>query len=173
MKNLIFILVCVISSQTCFSQNRIDSAGMKQGVWIINYPYDTLLGEVNCLRICSYKNDTIDGKFMIYNNKNTLRYQGLYVKGNPYGMEYFYTQKGKLLRTQQHVNDTVYIVTDYWGRAKPYRMATYTNQVLNGAHIYYRRSGKIKIISYYENDIEVGSSFYFRRNGKLRHSRVK
>ncbi|MCU0436059.1 MAG: hypothetical protein MUC87_21560 [Bacteroidia bacterium] len=169
MKRVLSFLTLAFCFKLSFSQNYTDSLGLKQGLWIINYTNDTVLHELNCLRLCTYKNDTLNGEMLIYNGKGKLRYQATYINGKPRGTECFYAKNGKLLRTQSHHNDSAYSVTDYYGRSKPYRIANYTNNKLNGAYTYFWRSGKIKQINYYKNEIEVSETIYFRRNGRVRY----
>lgn len=156
MKIRVFFFLVFVSFGL-IAQNKVDSVGRKQGKWIINNPYyDSVLHLNNSLRVCNYINDTLDGDFCIYNQHNKLVYKGVYAQGKVIGAELFYTGRQKLLRIQDHINDSIIVIYDFLGRKKPYRMMTYKNGVLNGISIQYKRSGKIRSISYYAEGRLVG-----------------
>lgn len=165
----IFLILFILVLTPLIGQNHTDTSGLKQGIWIINYTCDSSFDGLNTLRIYSYVNDTLHGNYLVYSNNYKLLYQTTYSKGKVFGAEIYYTHNGKLLRTQVHPSDSTYVLTDFFGRGRPYKIATYTlNNELHGSATNYRRSGRIKSLTYYENDIQMGSTLYFRRNGRLK-----
>jgi antitoxin component YwqK of YwqJK toxin-antitoxin module len=195
MRLILYFFIFFIINKTSFSQENIiknDSVNIEK-TWIENidslYPIN---GIKNGVVVYQTINDTLEGEFKVYDDKETLRFKTNVFDGKKEGAAYSYTYKGQLEEIRSYSNDMAIsrIFIDHRGRI--YRIANYNFKELkhgeevsffknetvwikriwkNGKlvkYTYFYRNGNIKSIYFQDEDEKLIRMEYYKRNGKLK-----
>jgi len=129
MKYLI-ILIFITANISLFSQsyNKIDTNGLKTGLWIEKSDSLTIIGNYvfgkkngsftyykksTLLKILTYKNDSLSGYSISFNIDGSLSRKFMYEKDKLNGKAEFYSSKGEILAKYEYLNNTILRVDLY------------------------------------------------------------
>ncbi|MCX6232768.1 MAG: hypothetical protein NTZ33_14615 [Bacteroidetes bacterium] len=174
-KGLLFILLLNFVSYIN-AQNEVDSLARRQGFWVFEGGYDSLL-KMNPIVIAYFNKDTLDGLLQMKDKNEELRYEVMMDKGTQTGIAKTYDNKGRLIYLYQFKDSTLLSIIKFLDRGsiyeiiefknglksgmnilfhpngKPWIKRSYIEGKLNGEYIVYKRNGKKSIIYYYKDDI--------------------
>lgn len=175
-KVFLVIILIIFNFKLSYSQNFIDSLGMKQGIWDFEGNFDSVLF-IKPLVQCNYLNDTLHGIYRKFDSRKNLRYEVNYIKGSRIGLGQIFDSKMNLIVLIQYENgltktvfrfhkkSKLYEIIEYdfgkknglnilfYKNGKPFIKRTYSNGKLNGYYYFYKSNGKIRLIHYYIHDI--------------------
>mgnify|MGYP001194628137 FL=1 len=129
MKFLFFIFF--ISSYAYSQFNLIDENGLKQGDWVLFYPYnqsDSIVSEKGV-----FVDDLEDGLWIKYHKNGKIREIVNYLKGDLHGLRLLITKHGKLKEQENFINGKYDGLQMYFhDNGKPSTTITYLNGVKDG-----------------------------------------
>jgi antitoxin component YwqK of YwqJK toxin-antitoxin module len=163
-----FLSFCLLSTNLATCQNLTDSLGRKQGRWVWESDFDSIMKFPNPINICSFINDTMEGKYSIYEGEK-LRFEVGLVGGKKQGIACGYDRKGRVFVIVFFQNDTTKgIVEFYKGTSRVKTIMGADGQFKDGSNITFYKNGVPLIISNFENHKLKGATKEFYRSGKIK-----
>jgi len=175
MKTNITLLFLLVALQLCAQSdtdtliNQRDSLGLRQGKWIFfEEDYERLYGEFAEIHM-DFLNDTIHGKYKVYDVNGVLRFDYQLIKGLRVGPAYEYYRSGKIYRIYYHVADREAYTLEFNNKGYLFDEYMQKEDKLIGAHKTYKK-GKLYILRNYDDDNQLNGQFiYYYKNGQERH----
>lgn len=171
MKQIIIILLLLQVNHILFSQDTItknDSVNIKK-TWVRNI--DTL-NPINGIKegVIVYQtiNNTLNGEFRIYDEKEVLRFKAIVFDEKKEGLAYSYTRRGNLEEVISYSNDVVISRMFLDHKRRPYRIVNYNFKgVKHGEEVSFFKNGNNRIKKIWNNGV-LERYTYFYRNGNIR-----
>tara|TARA_R100000951_G_scaffold94305_1_gene82993 strand:+ start:286 stop:888 length:603 start_codon:yes stop_codon:yes gene_type:complete len=172
MKQIFIIIFLLLTNQTFFSQETVtknDSVSTKK-TWIKEIDS---LHPVNgvAVGVIVYQtvNDTLEGEFKVYDEKEILRFKANVFDNKKEGAAYSYNHKGELEEIRSYSNDIAIsrIFIDHRGRI--YRTANYNfKELKHGEEVSFFKNGNVWIKRIWK-DGKLEKETYFYRNGSIKN----
>lgn len=163
-------LFLMLISSFCFSQNKVDANGKKQGAWSKLYK-GTKIAEYKG----QFKDDLPVGKFTYYYASGKVKAIIMHQEGSTRSAAVYYHETGAIMSKGIYKNlkkDSIWLNYGPSGRLSV--SETYVNDVLHGKRIVYivpedpsDFSQRISIVSFYVNGLLEGDYLEYFDNGGL------
>lgn len=173
-KIVLFIIFYPVLASFVLSQNYVDSSGLKQGKWLFENMYDTIIHEDNTTYVINFKDDMFNGEFLVIDKNGVKRRQSYYRNDTIIGDGYMYSKKGKLIAVFSFNNDNAIITKRVYengklGTIRNYE--SYDNNVLNGPYYLFFSNGRLFTERYFKSGNVLYDRLYWK-NGKRRTETV-
>lgn len=145
----------IVLSNSVISQSKIngevDKNGLRQGEWTYLYnSHPLILSNEKVIIKCDYKNDTLNGKYLIFSKDNKYKYYLNAVNNDIVGFGYL-LEHGKIRKTLFYFNINHCLINEFDENGKLFRVYELKNNKKYGEYIAFNK-GKISIKQTYIND---------------------
>lgn len=136
MKTYTLLLMTLLVSAKVYSQNLVDSDGLRQDRW----EYKNKKGHV--IKECYFVNDTLNGEYISLKNGDIV-FKANYKNGILHGEYIIYDSKNSVAISKTYNEGTLVEYCSYWRNKKIRTKALLKNGLMHGESITYYKSGEI------------------------------
>ncbi len=191
MRAIVYILIILMLPSKIIGQNYVDENGWKQGEWRVN----NYKGDIS--RIDHFKNDTLNGSFVVYYQPGKIYQEGTYRMGRLDGPFREYSSEGNIFKEFVFIDGVLDGTAKHYAKGRLTMEANFQNGKINGHFTTFFKNGNAFTISYYRNGCLLGMDVFnkkgvrkslffpntdknafasrviYKNNGKSRHKDVK